>query len=219
MTLLDFARGPALEASLIVFALGVVWRLVGVLALPWRHVTGEPRAGAPSALGAWFGAEISKLWLHTPFRRSGVFPIVNGYVFHIGLAIVVFGFAPHVLVIKSLTGLSWPALPSNIVALVAVVTAASLIAAMARRLTSPVVRLISRPDDYVSWIVTFLPLLTGLLATLHLGARYETLLALHMLSVCAFFVWFPFGRLMHAFMFFISRGVTGVRLGRRGAPV
>ena len=29
MSLLDFARGPALEWSLIIFVIGVVWRLAG----------------------------------------------------------------------------------------------------------------------------------------------------------------------------------------------
>jgi len=219
MTLLDFARGPALEASLVVFALGVTWRLVGVLALPWRLVPATPREGAPSAAGAWFEASWRKLWPYPAFKKANTFTFVNGYVSHIGLAIVVFLFAPHVLFIKSLTGLSWATLPSNFVELVGVVTLAAFVAAMVRRLNDPVTRLISRVDDYVSWIVTVLPIATGLLATMHIGARYETLLSLHILSLCAFFIWFPFGRLMHAFLFFVSRGVTGVRLGRRGAAI
>ncbi len=103
--------------------------------------------------------------------------------------------------------------------MVGVVTAASLIAALAHRLTSPVLRLISRADDYLSWAMTFLPVASGLVASAHLGARYETLLALHILSVCAFLAWFPFGRLMHAFLFAFSRGMTGIRLGQRGAAI
>ena len=46
-----------------------------------------------------------------------------------------------------------------------------------------------------------------------------TLLALHVLSICAFLIWFPFGKLMHAFLFVVSRGMTGVRLGQRGAEL
>ena len=60
--------------------------------------------------------------------------------------------------------------------MVGVVTAASLLVALAFRLTSPVLRLISRADDYISWLMTFLPVATGLLASAHLGLRYETLL-------------------------------------------
>lgn len=54
MTLLDFARGPALEASLIIFVVGTIWRLLGTLLLPWRLIAAEPRAGAP---GLRLGAE------------------------------------------------------------------------------------------------------------------------------------------------------------------
>ena len=44
-----------------------------------------------------------------------MFTTVNGYVFHIGLAIVVFLFVPHILLLKSLFGVSWPGLPSGMV--------------------------------------------------------------------------------------------------------
>jgi len=79
-----------------------------------------------------------------------------------------------------------------------------------------VLRLLSHTGDYLSWVLTTLPVITGLIATSHLGARYETLLALHILSVAAFLVWFPFGKLMHAFLFAFSRGATGMRFSHRG---
>ena len=216
MTLLDFARGPALEASLIIFVVGTLWRFLGTLLLPWRLIAAEPRAGAPSAFVAALRGIVVKLWPYEPFQKSGVVQFVNGYIFHLGLAVVVFLFVPHILFIRSLTGLSWPGLPNNLVMMVGVITAASLIVALVFRLTSPVLRLISRADDYISWLMTFLPVATGLLAAAHLGLPYETLLTLHILSLCAFFIWFPFGKLMHAFLFVFSRGMTGIRLGQRG---
>jgi nitrate reductase gamma subunit len=219
MTLLEFARGPALQVSLAIFLAGALWRLLGVLLLPWRLIPAEPREGAPWPATSALQGVLVKLWPLTPFRKAGLFTFVNGYLFHLGLAIVVFLFAPHILFIEGLTGLAWPGLPNNVVAMVGVLTAASLVAALAHRLTSPVLRLISRFDDYLSWALTFLPVASGLLAAAHLGARYETLLALHILSVCAFLVWFPFGRLMHAFLFAFSRGMTGLRMGQRGAAL
>ncbi len=98
-------------------------------------------------------------------------------------------------------------------------TAVSLLAALVRRVTSPVLRLISRLDDYISWLMTFLPVITGLLAVSDLGNDYVALYSIHVLSVCAFLIWFPFGRLMHAFLFVVSRAATGVRFRRRGAIV
>ncbi len=219
MTLLEFARGPALQASLAIFLAGALWRLLAVLLLPWRLVPAQPREGAPwPAMSALEGVLV-KLWPLAPFRAAGLYAFVNGYLFHLGLATVAFLFAPHILFIKGLTGLAWPGLPNNVVAVAGVLTAASLVAALARRLASPVLRLISRFDDYLSWALTFLPVASGLLAAAHLGARYETLLALHILGVCAFLVWFPFGALMHAFLFAFARGMTGIRMGQRGAAL
>ena len=71
-----------------------------------------------------------------------------------------------------------------------------------RRVTNPVMRMLSNFDDYFSWFITMLVLVTGLAATAHVGAPYETLLGLHILSVDVLLIWFPFGKLMHAFYIF-----------------
>ncbi|MGO9546066.1 MAG: hypothetical protein ACLPPF_14900 [Rhodomicrobium sp.] len=219
MDLLEFARGTALQVSLAVFVFGVIWRLLGLLLLPWRRDHSLAREWAPPRIVAAIQGNIRKLWPHKTFVKASLFQFVNGYIFHIGLAIVVFLFAPHILFIKSLFGVTWPALPSNLIYAVGAVTVFSLIAGLVHRLTNPVLKLISRIDDYISWFVTLLPVATGLLAIIQVGARYETLLALHILSVCLLFIWFPFGKLMHAFTFFLSRGATGIRFKHRGAQI
>lgn len=215
MSLLEFARGPALQWSLYILVIGVAWRLVGVLLLRRKTDLSEPRSTA-TVTGAlrtiW-----QRMWPRKEFQARTAYSQTIGYVFHFGLALVVFGFIPHILFIKDLTGLSWPGLPSNIVYLIGVVTLAALIMALVRRMTHPVLRLLSNFDDYFSWIVTTAPVLTGLLAVAHLGARYETLLAIHILSVELLFIWFPFGKLMHAIFVVFSRGSTGAVFARRGA--
>lgn len=219
MELLQFSRGPALTFAIAVFLLGTLWRLIGILMLERRRVDAEARPGTPTPLAAAASGVLAKMWPHKTFLKSSLFSVLNGYVFHIGLAISVLLFAPHVLFVKSLLGISWPALPSNVVLAVSVITAGSLLASLVHRLTNPVQRLISRIDDYVSWAVTFLPVLTGIAAVAHIGGRYETLLAVHILTVCAFLIWFPFGKLMHAFLFVLSRGTTAIRFKQRGAEV
>lgn len=219
MELLQFARGPALTIALAVFLFGTLWRLVGVLLLERHRIQSAPRAGAPSVVTSALAGIFGKMWPHATFLKHSLFSVLNGYLFHIGLAISVLLFAPHILFIKSISGLSWPALPSNLVYGIAVVTAVSLVAALIHRLTDPVMRLISRTDDYISWAMTFLPVVTGIAAVSHIGARYETLLAIHILTVCAFLIWFPFGKLMHAFLFVVTRGETGVRFKHRGADI
>ena len=145
------------------------------------------------------------------------FLLINGYVFHAGLAIIVFLLLPHILFFEDLIGLSWGHLPNNVIYAVSIVTMISLIAALVMRLSNPAQRIISTFDDYASWFVTFLPVLTGVIATMHLGARYETLLALHILSVALLLIYLPFGKLAHWFLVFVTRSQTGAHLSHRGA--
>ncbi len=102
---------------------------------------------------------------------------------------------------------------------VSIVTMVSLIAALVMRFANPAQKIISTFDDWFSWFVTFLPVLTGVIATSHLGARYETLLALHILSVALLLIWLPFGKLMHFFLVFVTRSQTGAHLSHRGAQL
>ncbi|MBU6444792.1 MAG: nitrate reductase [Alphaproteobacteria bacterium] len=219
MTLLDVARGPALEFAFAVFAIGVAWRLLSVLLLPWATERSAKRPGTPSrAMGA-IGLFVRHLWPAGPFRRNALFITLNSYVFHLGLAIVVFGLAQHIVFLQNAFGVSWPSLPSGVVYVVAVITLATLAAALAHRLTSPVLRLLSTFNDYMSWFVTAAPVATGLLAVSHLWAPYETLLAIHILSVALLLAWFPFGKLMHSFLVFLTRSETGAFYSRRGVEI
>jgi nitrate reductase gamma subunit len=148
-------------------------------------------------------------------------------VYHLGLAVIVFGYLPHIHFMKRLTGLSWPALPESAVFVVVGLTFVSLFIALLARLTDPVRRLLSGFDDYFSWLVVFLPLATGMIA-IHQSyapgaAPMPPLdplpLAVHLLSVELLFVWLPFGKLAHAFLVFFSRGLTGAALARKGAAI
>jgi nitrate reductase gamma subunit len=226
MNLLEFARGPALQLSLLIFVFGTVWRLLGLVLLPTRQDLSEPRNKA-----AWKGLRLIALrsWPRKEFLSGAVFGEAMGYTFHAGYLLVLLFFAPHVLFIADilrippdvLSGrLSWPALPTGVVTLISAVSLAALVALLIHRLTNPVKRLISNFDDYFSWFLTAAPLVTGIAASAHLAAwPYERLLAIHILSAELLLVWFPFGKLMHAFTIFASRGLTGVLFERKGASL
>ena len=216
MTLLDFARGPALAASFAIFTFGVGWRLLFLVLLPWSRDRSPARASAPSALVGVLRGFARHLWPRNTFAGSARFTTVNGYVMHLGLAIAFFAFAPHILFLRSVFGVHWPNLPSGLISVASVVTLVSLVLALGHRLGSPVLRLISTVNDYFSWFVTALPVVTGLIAVSHLWAPYETLLAVHLLSVALLLIWFPFGKLMHAFLVFVTRSETALHYSRRG---
>ena len=140
-----------------------------------------------------------------------------GYVMHVGLFATVFLFVPHIVFFENFLGFGWPGLPNSIIFFIGVATVISGVALLVRRLTSPVLKLISNFDDYFSWFVTMLPLVTGLLIPVRLGIRYETLMAVHILSVALLLIWLPFGKLGHTFLVFVTRGTTGMVFERRGA--
>ncbi len=216
LQLLTWARGPGLELALGIFVLGVIWRLIEIYTLgrkpdlaPARH-----RAGASG--------------LHTVFRRSVPPPgmvkaapisYIGGFVFHVGLAVIVFLFAPHILLITELTGLSWPALPSQFVDLVAVVTMMAMIVVLVDRINKPAKRFLSTFGDWFAWGVTFLPVLTGWMAVQHLLLPYTLMLALHILSVELLLIVLPFTKLFHAISLFGSRWYNGRINAHKGVPV
>ena len=219
MELLEFARGPALTFAITVFIAGVAFRIVSLFLL-WR--TKDSSAGSArerSAFSAAIREIIRRLWPQSAYKQRTLFMLINGYVFHLGLAIIVFFLLPHIVFFKDLVGLSWPSLPNNVIYAISIVTTVSLIAALVMRISNPAQRIISTFDDWFSWLVTFLPVITGIIATSHLGARYETLLGLHILSVALLLVYLPFGKLMHWFLVFVTRSQTGAHLSHRGAQL
>ena len=213
---LTWVRSTGLNIAIGIFVLGTLWRLIEIYSLGRKRDLAVPRhrSGASG--------------LHTMFRRSvpppGMFrrsatSYVAGYVFHIGLFIIVFLFAQHIKLIQNLTGLSWPSLPSQFIDATAVVTLATMLLVLVERINKPVKRFISTFGDYAGWTLTFLPVLTGYLAARHLLLSYTTMLALHILSVELLLIFLPFTKLMHVFTLWGSRWYNGNANGHKGVPV
>jgi len=217
MSLLDFARGPAMQWSLIILVVGVTWRLFGALLLMKKKDLSK--AKVESTTGASISTVFNRFWPKPQFAAQMSITLLLAYTMHIGLFVVVFLFSPHITLITDMTGLSWSGLSGGVVMFFGAITLASMIALLIRRLTSPVLKMISTPGDYISWLITALPVLTGLMAHAHFGGPYETVLAIHMLTVELLFIWFPFSKLMHAFLFIPSRAKLGAVFGRRGVKI
>ena len=229
MTLLDFARGPALQWSVAIFVFGLLWRLVGIFFLRTKVDLSAPRNPA-----TWKGLRLIALrsWPRKEFLEGTAFSEVMGYASHLGFLVTLFFYVPHLLFFESvfegllgtdlegLLGFRWPALPTAAITFLSAISIAALLAVLIHRITNPVKRLISNFDDYFSWLLTLAPLATGMLAYAHAGGiRYETLLGAHILSAEALLVWFPFGKLIHAFTIFAARGATGLIFERKGASL
>ena len=217
MTLLEFARGPALQWSAIIFVAGMLWRTVA-LALMLRNKT-LSKDRYPGTLNAHGWQTIfHRFTLQKYFARRVGFQYLMGWIWHIGFVITLFFFQVHIAFFQRLLGFGWPGLPNAVVLAVAALTTGILIILMVRRYVHPVLRYISSFDDYSSIIVTLLPFLTGFLAFTHAPILpYETLFALHLLSICLLLVWMPFSKLFHVVTMFPSRYILGVKLWRRGS--
>lgn len=223
MTLLEFARGPGLALALAIFAIGTSWRLYSIFRRPSPRDLSQARGPSLAVRGALHGI-LRRMWHPATLRRRSLTSTLNGYAYHIGLAIVALGFLPHIAFIHRLTGLSWPGVPGPVFAIAVAFTFVGLAYALMARLTSPVLRLISSFDDYASWAVTILPMITGMaLISQPVDVAYPFVpdrpvaVAVHLMSLELLLAWLPFGKLSHAFLVFISRATTGAAFARKGA--
>jgi len=208
-----WVRGPAFNAATFILCAGIVIRILEIVLLGRKSNLAEARgsavAGGLGTIGRRFVPDAGT------FHRSG-FTVIAGYVFHIGLFVVIFLFVPHILVFEQLLGVSWPGLPSNVVDATSVVTIIALVAVLIHRYIDPVKRLLSEFSDYLVWVVTILPLITGYLAFHRVGLSGPSMLALHILSVELFMVLLPFTKLSHAFTLWMARWYNGAIAGYKG---
>mgnify|MGYP001548489399 FL=1 len=211
--LLMWARGPALQIATVIFLLGVLVRVLEILVLGRKANLAEARG---SAVAGGLRTIVSRSFPDSGTLRRSTFNVVAGYVFHTGLFVVLFLFAPHILLFRDVFGFGWPSLPTQIIDATTIVTIIALLAVLVHRVQHKVMRYLSRFEDYLVWFVTILPLVTGYLAFHRIGLTPTMLLAIHILSVELLMVVFPFTKLMHAFTLFMARYYKGAISGYRG---
>lgn len=198
------------DIALVVFAVGVLWRILSIFRVRNKTDFSEPRS---SSLAGAVGTSFRRFMPRAEMRSRTRIHVVAGYMFHLGLFALLFFAAPHVLFIKEQTGLSWSALPYWAFIVSAQLAFTGLMLLWIHRVMHPVTRLISDADDHVAAILTFVVMLTGCMALIE---QFDGLRVLHRFTVELLMVYFPFSRLMHAFMFIPSRAFSGAWFGRRG---
>jgi len=213
LDLLTFARGTALNWALIIFVAGTVLRLFEIFGLSRKADLARPRTDSP---GSGWRTMLTRSIPPQGMVKLEPVTYFAGYVFHLGLFLAIFFFAPHIELISSMTGLHWPGLPSALVDASVVASLVALAVLLAHRLNNPVKRMLSGFGDYLAWTVTLLPLLTGYMAYHHLMLEYTLMLSLHIFSVELLLVLLPFTKLFHTFSVFVSRWYNGDFYGRKG---
>ena len=210
---LNWVRGPGFQIATIIFVAGVIIRFAEILLLGRKTNLAEAKG---SEMRSGLRTIVTRsLPDKSTFQRS-MFTVVAGYIFHIGLFVTIFLFAPHILMFKEVVGFGWPSLPTPMVDAMAVVTIIALLAVLTHRMRDNVLRFLTTKEDYIVWLVTIAPLITGYIAFHRLGMSAPTLLAIHILSVELLLVMFPFTKLMHTFTIVLSRWYGGAISGYRG---
>ena len=211
--LLIWARGPAFNIALAIFVFGMLLRLFEILSLGRKEDLSAARgSGVAGGLRTILSRSLPR---QTLFSREPL-RIINGYLLHIGLFVVIFLYRPHIELFERLFGVSWMGLPTGVVDAVTAVTILSLFVALLIRIYNPVLRFISTPGDSLIWLVTLLPLVSGYMAYNHLLLGYTLMLTLHILSVELLLIVAPFTKLTHMFSFVLARWYQGYLAGRRG---
>ncbi|MCU7939195.1 MAG: hypothetical protein KZQ64_00195 [gamma proteobacterium symbiont of Bathyaustriella thionipta] len=212
-----WTRGDAFNIAIGIFIVGVVIRLLEILLLGRKADYSEPRGSELQA--EWKGGLKTMLIRSVAdkgtFKRAP-FVIIVGYIWHIAFLIVLLFFVPHIELINATLGLKWPGLATPLVDAFAIVAMAGMLAMLWHRMIHPVMKFLSTFEDYLVWLVTFIPLITGYIAFHRMIGPYPLALGLHILSVEILLVVFPFTKLMHAITLFLARWYTGAMMGRKG---
>ena len=213
---LNWVRGPGFQIAAIIFVAGVIIRFAEILLLGRKTNLAEAKG---SEMSSGLRTIVSRsVPDKSTFQRSMI-TVVAGYIFHLGLFITIFLFAPHILMFKDVIGFGWPSLPTPVVDATAIVTIIALLAVLVHRMRNNVLKFLTTTEDYLVWLLTILPLITGYIAFHRIGVigmTPPTLLAIHILSVELLLVMFPFTKLMHTFTVVLSRWYGGAISGYRG---
>lgn len=213
-SLLIWAKGTGLQLATLVMLGGLIMRVSYILMLGRAKDLSEPRVA--NLVMAGLKTILRRFKAPSGMLNKGLFVCLNGYVFHLGLLIVILFSVPHIEALEGALGFSWPGMNSFFIDAIAVITVLSLLLALIYRLWQPVQRLLSDWQDYLEWTLTFLPMLTGYMAYHHLFFNYTTILSLHILSVELLMVSIPFTSLSHMLTLFVARAYNGMISGRKG---
>lgn len=207
----QFIDGPLWYFSSVVFVLGVLYRIFSIVKAGVKHdLAPARRNGTPGAIRTM----ISRFVPRRDIAKRGRLQVVAGYMFHLGLFVLLFFAAPHVdFIAERITGFGWAPVPYWVFIVSAEFAFAGLMLLWLYRVMHPVTRLLSSTGDHVGTGLVFLVMLTGCLA---LAQSVEALRLIHLLLVELLLIYFPFSNLMHAFTFVFSRGFTGAIMARKG---
>lgn len=217
MELLTWVRGPGLVIAVVFMLVGVSVRLLEMLMLGRKTDLSEARVKASGKYG-WRTVFTRSLPSFACLKAVPV-TFLTGYIFHIGLFLIVFFYIPHIMLIRDFVGIEWGGLPFWLIDGVTLITMIAMLVSLWYRWWDKVRRYLSRFSDYLVWAITFMPVLTGYLLYHRQVLPYNEMLIVHIVTVELLLVALPLTKLMHTFTFVFSRWYTGEAAGRKGVKI
>ena len=210
--IVEFVHWGALGVMALVYSLRLLWlfRFVGTRD---RQLPGERRT---TALGPalYSLGNVAMPWAMESTRKNIPF-YLSFVVFHIGVAVGIF-----LAFISSLYRplVEIPAVADAFMVILGAATLVGLIRII-RRFRSPVLRLISSPDDYFSVMMLTGWFFTGALAQAHIAGLLPSqwYLVLFLGATSFFLLYVPFSKISHYLYYPFSRFWIGRTLGHRGS--
>jgi nitrate reductase gamma subunit len=212
--LLSWLRGPGLQISVAVFVVGLVFRTIQNFMIGMTKDLAEPKDGY---FGPGLATIVRRSLFHPGTTHRGYFTMIAGYTFHLGLLITLFFLEQHIMLFRAIIGFGWPALHPTLIDVSTLIGIAALIAVLIHRIMDPVVRKLTDYQDYLAWLLTIAPLITGYITMHPVGLSYHAALIIHIISAEALLIAIPFTKLSHMVSLFIARWYNGAIAGYRGA--
>lgn len=206
-----FLTGPMLWLSLLIFVIGLAWRVVRYIrGLDWRL---ERVAYGPGRTIGIKGAITSAVQWLVPFAthswRKQTYFTIAFFLFHLGLVVTPLFLSGHMVIMRERFGFSLPSLPMGVSDVFTVLAIAGGIMMLLRRIALPEVRFITNWTDWSILVLSLFVLTSGFLA--RMGASgYENWLLWHIFSAEIVLIIAPFTKLSHIVLYFMSRGQLGM---------
>ncbi len=205
----QFIAGPLVWIAFAVLIIGSLYRIVLMLFQAKKDKVVYPYMSLKYSLRSLIH------WL-VPFasvnmRRQPELTVVT-FAFHICLIVTPIFLLPHNILIYRSWGINWWTLPKGVADVMTLIVVITSLIFLLRRATSPIVKYVTSPSDYVLLAIAAAPFVTGFLAYHHV-LPYKTMSVLHILSGVVLLVAIPFTRLSHMLFFVFTRSYMGSEFG------
>ncbi len=178
-----------------------------------RQLPGEERGSTSIAVPLFSMGNVAMPWIMESTRKNLLF-YASFVLFHLGVALgIILAFTNTFTALHQNT---WVA--SLFMILMGMAFLVS-IGRVVRRLVSPVLRLISTPDDYFSLLTLTVWFGLGVAAEAHLVGmlRSEIWLVAYLVATSFFLIYVPFSKISHYLYYPFTRYWLGRTLGHRGS--